>query len=45
MSLARYAYMSYAHKINPTYELCSNHDNGFIIDELCYADLTVTSDQ
>ena len=28
--------MSYAHKINPMYELCSYHDNGFIIDELCY---------
>ena len=28
--------MSYAHKINPMYELCSYYDNGFIIDELCY---------
>ena len=28
--------MSYAHIINPMYELCSYYDNGFIIDELCY---------
>ena len=28
--------MSYDHRMNPMYELWSYHDNGFIIDELCY---------
>ena len=28
--------MSYAHRINPIYELCSYYDNGFFIDEICY---------
>ena len=28
--------MSYDHRMNLMYELWSYHDNGFIIDELCY---------